>query len=114
MDTNAIYTKTSGVSHSAFTAKSPRINAPSMEKELDSAAGVFRDASFRRSIKNSTVKSCASSGSAQGSGSARNSSHSGRRPGTLTSRYHIGVTNMLNSSTPTRTKRRYVPTRGGK
>ena len=57
MCAEAIYTSTSGPSHPACTAKSPRTKAPSMEKELERLSGVFRDASFNTSMRNSTTRS---------------------------------------------------------
>ena len=62
MATKAIYTSTSGTSHRACTAKSPKISAPSMLKELLSTSGVLREASFSTSIMNSTSSSCKISG----------------------------------------------------
>lgn len=85
-----------------------------MEKELDSVSGVFRDASFSTSIRNSTTSSWDSRDSAAGSGEERKSSQDGRRPGELTIRYQAGVISREIRNTVTRRTRRYVPTSGGK
>ncbi len=77
-------------------------------------SGVFRDASFSTSIRNSTTSSWHSRDSAAGSGEERKSSHPGSRSGSLTIRYQAGVMNREIKNTVTRRIRRYVPTRGGK
>ena len=85
-----------------------------MEKELERLSGVFKDASFNTSIKNSTTKSWLKRLRDTGSGEDRKSSHPGRRSGTLTIKYHAGVMNSERRNTVTRRIRRYVPMRGGK
>ena len=62
MATKAMYTSTSGTSQRACTAKSPKIRAPIMLKELLSTSGVLRDASFSTSMISSTSKSWRISG----------------------------------------------------
>ena len=84
-----------------------------MEKELDRVSGVFKDASFSTSIKNSTTSSWDRRDSAAGSGEERKSSHPGSRSGTLTIRYQAGVMSREIKNTVTRKIRRYVATRGG-
>ena len=91
METKAIYTSTSGTSHRACTAKSPKISAPIMEKELLSTSGVFREASLSRSIKNSTSRSWASRGTWPSSSTVTNWSQSGTIWGLLAKRYQMGV-----------------------
>ncbi len=85
-----------------------------MEKELDRESGVFREASFKTSIRNSTTSSCHSSGREAGSGEDRNSSQPGKRLGSLTIKYQAGVISREIKNTTIRSSRRYVPTRGGK
>ena len=77
-----------------------------MEKELDRESGVFKEASFRTSIKNSTTSSCHSRGREAGSGEDRKSSHPGRRLGSLTMRYQAGVMSREMRNTMIRSSRR--------
>ena len=87
-------------------AAAASISAPSMEKELERLSGVFKDASFNTSIKNSTTKSWLKRLRDTGSGEERKSSHPGRRLGSLTIRYHAGVMNRDSRNTATRRTRR--------
>ena len=77
MATKAIYTSTSGTSQFARTAKSPKISAPSILKELLSTSGVFSEASFSRSTINSNNNSCSRSGTPLGSSMPIKASHEG-------------------------------------
>ena len=77
-----------------------------MEKELDRLSGVFKEASFSTSIKNSTTNSWLSRLKDTGSGEERKSSHSGRRLGSLTMRYQAGVMKRERMNTVTRRMRR--------
>ena len=77
-----------------------------MEKELDRESGVFRDASFKTSTKNSTTRSCQRSPRAAGSGEDKNSSHSGSRPDSFTIRYQVGVISREIKNTMIRSNRR--------
>ena len=77
-----------------------------MEKELDRESGVFSDASFSTSTKNSTTRSCHRRSREAGSGEDRNSSHCGSRPGSLTIRYHTGVMSREMRKTMMRSSRR--------
>ena len=106
MATKAIYTSTSGTSHRACTAKSPSMRAPSMLKELLSASGVLRLASFSRSTTKSSSSSCSSRGTLPGSSGTMNCRYSGTRLASFTSRYHTGVMNRASSITTMRRYRR--------
>ena len=69
-------------------------------------SGVFNDASFSTSMRNSTTSSWESSVSAAGSGEERKSSHPGSRSGELTIRYQAGVMSREIRNTVTRSTRR--------
>ena len=77
-----------------------------MEKELDRESGVFRDASFKTSMRNSTTNSCHKSGSDAGSGEDKKSSQPGSRPGSQTIRYQAGVMSREMRNTMMRSRRR--------
>ena len=81
-------------------------HAPNMEKELDRESGVFRDASFKTSIRNSTTSNCHRRLSDAGSGEERKFSASGSRPSSLTIRYQAGVMNREIKNTMIRKIRR--------
>ena len=73
---------------------------------MDRESGVFREASFSTSIRNSTTSSCHSSGREAGSGEDRKSSHPGRRLGSLTIIYQAGVISREMRNTAIRSSRR--------
>ena len=65
-------------------------------------------------MRNSTTSSWDRRDREAGSGEERNSSHSGRRFGSLTIRYQRGVISSEIRKTTPRSTRRYVPISGGK
>ena len=77
-----------------------------MLKELLRASGVLRAASFSRSTTNSTSSICTSRGTLPASSGAMKLRDSGRRLGSLVSRYHRGVISRLRIITAMRRYRR--------
>ena len=73
---------------------------------MDRESGVFSEASFSTSTRNSTTRSCHNRPREAGSGEERNSSHDGNRPGSLTIRYHMGVMSREMRNTMMRSSRR--------
>ena len=83
-------------------------------KELESEFGVFSEASLSPESANSKKSSWAMTGTELGTSICTKVSQSGTHCGFLTSRYQTGVRKIVMKKTKERTKRRYVPTTGGK
>ena len=98
----------------AFTAKSPRMSAPMMLKELLSELGVLRLAIFMASMPISRMISCQNMLMFAPPSISVNLNTSGIRSGLLLSQNHTGVRNCASRKIRMRMIRRYVPISGGK
>ena len=106
MATTAIYSITSAENQPDWTAKSPRMMAPIMEKEVVRMLGVLRAASFSPSMASSRISSWRRGGTCAGSSIRINSSHPGTRSGSWISRSHTGVRKVVRKVVKNRTSRR--------